>query len=244
VERSVASRFTSNSTINSFPVWSPDSRTIVFNSGSTINLFRRDANGAGREERLTPSPNQQNPTDWSRDGRVVLYYEIGPDTGRDLWTLPVTPEGKVRPETTPQPYLRTLFNESLARFSPEPSPRWVAYQSDETTRYEVYVQAFPQPRGKFRISTGGGQAPQWGVGGRELFYVSPDYKLMAVSLKLGPEAVEPSAPRELFQLPAVDIGWSPYDTAPDGQRFLVRATPQQGAPPLTMIVNWPALLKK
>ena len=91
----------------------------------------------------------------------------------------------------------------------------------------------------------GGQYPEWGPGGRELYYVSPDFKLMAVSLKLGTESVELSAPRVLFTLPAVDTGFSPYAAAPDGQRFLVRATPQQqAAEPLTVIVNWPALLKK
>ena len=120
----------------------------------------------------------------------------------------------------------------------------MAYQSDEPGKYEIYIRAFPEPRGKFLISTGGGQYPQWGAGGRELFYVSPDNKLMAVSLKLGTDSVEPSAPRELFALPAVDTGWSPYDTAPDGHRFLVRATSGQAGQPLTVIVNWPALLKK
>jgi hypothetical protein len=93
--------------------------------------------------------------------------------------------------TTPSPY---------GRFSPERPPHWVAYQSDETGKYEVYIQAFPEPRGKFQISTNGGQYPQWGAAGRELFYVSPDNKLMAVSLKLSTDSVEPSAPRELFRL--------------------------------------------
>src|SRR6266852_7489993 len=76
-----------------------------------------------------------------------------------------------------------------------------------------YIQAFPEPRGKFQISTGGGQYPQWGPGGRELFYVSLDSKLVAVSLKLGADSIEPSTPRELFPLSIVDSGWSPYDTA-------------------------------
>jgi hypothetical protein len=120
----------------------------------------------------------------------------------------------------------------------------VAYQSDETGRWEVYVQAFPEPRGATRISTGGGQYPQWGAGGREIFYVSPDNKLMVVSLKMGADTVEPSAPRELFPLPAAGDGWSPYDTTADGQRFLVRATPERAAAqPLNVIVNWPALMK-
>ncbi len=120
----------------------------------------------------------------------------------------------------------------------------MAYQSDETGRWEIYIQAFPEPRGAKRISTDGGQYPQWGADARELFYVSPDNKLMTVSLRIGADGVEPSAPRELFPLSAaVEVGWSPYDATADGQRFLVRATPEQAAQPLTVIVNWPALLK-
>jgi predicted Ser/Thr protein kinase len=179
------------------------------------------------------------------DGRFVLYFSLAPNTDRDLWVLDVTPDGKPSLGATPRPYRRTPFSESWGRFSPEAPPRWVAYHSNDTGRNEVYIQAFPEPRGKFQISTGGGQYPQWGAGGRELFYVAPDNKLMAVSLKLGTDSVEPSAPRELFVLPAVDTGWNPYDTDPDGQRFLVRATPERAAAqPLTVIVNWPALLKK
>jgi Tol biopolymer transport system component/predicted Ser/Thr protein kinase len=243
VKRGVSGRLTSNSGFNIYPVWSPDGRAIVF-GGPTRNLFRKESNGAGSEERLTQSPNSQIATDWSLDGRFVLYREISPETGADLWVLPVTPEGKPAPGAQPRPYLRTPFNERLGRFSPEAPPRWVAYQSDETGRDEVYIAAFPEPRGEVRISTDGGQYPQWGAGGRELFYVSLDNKLMAVSLKLGADSVEPSAPRELFPMPAVDTGWSPYDATADGQRFLVRATPSQAGQPLTVIVNWPALLKK
>jgi hypothetical protein len=242
VERGVSSRFT-NSGSNFYPVWSTDGGTIMYRSGAT-SLFRKESSGAGSEQRVTQSPNVQDPSDWSRDGRFVLYFETDPHTQRDLWILPVTPDGRLAPGAQPRPYVRTPFNECWGRFSPEASPRWIAYQSDETGRYEVYIQAFPDPRGATRISTGGGQFPQWGAGGRELFYVSPDYKLMAVSLKLGADSVDPSAPRELFTLPADDIGYSPYEAAPDGQRFLVRAALQQGAQPLTVIVNWPALLKK
>jgi Tol biopolymer transport system component len=241
--RGVASRLTSDGEPNLYPVWSPDGSALAYRSGYLANLFRRDASGTGGAQRLTQSPNIQDPEDWSRDGSLILYHQNDPQTRRDLWILPVTPDGRLAPNAQPRPYLRTPFSEYAGRFSPEAPPRWVAYQSDESGRYEIYIQAFPEPHGAKRISTGGGQYPQWGAGGRELFYLSPDLKLMAVSLKLGADSIEPSAPRELFPLPADDIAWSPYDAAPDGQRFLVHATPQQAAQPLTVIVKWPALLK-
>lgn len=243
VQRGVSSRFTSNSSVISFPMWSPDGRTILYSSSTPRNLFRKESSGAGNEQRLSQSPNSQFATDWSRDGRWVLYFEVTPGSQLDLWVLPVGPDGKPAPSATPRPYLRTPLNEAWGRFSPEASPGWVAYQSDQTGRWEVYIQSFPEPRGAARISTGGGQFPQWGASARELFYISTDNKLMAVSLKMAAGTVEPSTPSELFSLPTVD-GRSPYDTTRDGQRFLVRATPGQPAPPLTAIVNWPALLSK
>jgi Tol biopolymer transport system component len=244
LERGVATRFTSHPG-SLFPIWSPDGGTILFQNGAA-SMSRKEASGVGADQSISQSSNLRGPLDWSRDGRFVLYFEITPGTNRDLWILPVTPGGKPTSETAARPYLRTPFSEWHGRFSPEPSPKWVAYQSNESGRYEVYIDSFPDPRHKIRVSTEGGQYPQWGPGARELFYVSPDYKLMSVSLKLGTDSVEPSAPHELFPLPAIDDGLSsPYDVASDGQRFLVRATPEQQAPQaLNVIVNWPALVKK
>jgi hypothetical protein len=157
----------------------------------------------------------------------------------------MTPQGRPAEGAKSISYLRTPFYEVQGRFSPETNPHWVAYVSDESGRYEVYIDTFPERRRKTPISTGGGMYPAWGASGREVYYVSPDFKLMAVSLKLGTDFVEASAPRELFPLPGVENGYSPYEPAADGQRFLVRATPpQQTAEPLTVIVNWPALMKK
>jgi Tol biopolymer transport system component/tRNA A-37 threonylcarbamoyl transferase component Bud32 len=236
------SRFTSASTNNVFPVWSPDGRTILFTTAA-LRLFRKNSGGLSEEQQITKGPNVQLANDWSRDGRFLIYLELAPGGRPELWVLTFTPEGKVPTNAKPAPYLRTKFTEMNARFSPEPSPRWVAYQSDETGRYEVYVQGFPEPRARFPISTSGGQYPQWGPSGREIFYVAPDNKLMGVDLKITGDAVQRSASRVLFTLPIIDNGYSPYDTI-DGQRFLVRALPQQAPPPLTLIVNWPALLKK
>lgn len=152
----------------------------MFCSGRPPNLFRKEASGTGNE-RLTQSTNGQFPSDWSRDGRFILYSEIASESGLDLWVHPVTAEGRLDAGAKPRPFLRTSFNERGGRFSPESSPHWVAYSSDETGRYEVYIQAFPEPRGPIRIPTAGGQFPQWGAGGRELFYLSPENKLMVVA---------------------------------------------------------------
>jgi hypothetical protein len=173
-----------------------------------------------------------------------MYYEIDPTTKYDLWLLPVRPDGQLRKDAKPTPYLRTPFNERFGRFSPGPNPRWVAYQADKTGQYEIYIDAFPGPRGEIRISSGGGAFPKWGPRGSELFYVSPDYKLMAVSLKEKGDSIEPSSPRELFTLPAPGTIMGPYEVAGDGKRFLVLEGSEAAPQPLTVIVNWPALVRK
>jgi Tol biopolymer transport system component/predicted Ser/Thr protein kinase len=241
--RGVASRLTSRG-IHISPLWSPDGRTILFGSGSPLNLFRISTEGSGGEERVLKSADRQVPSDWSKDGRLILYFETAadsPDTGMDLWTLEVTPEGKPQPGAKPRPYIRAPFNQTVGRFSPD--MKWVAYQSDESGRPEVYVQSFPETHDKVRISTAGGRNPEWGPDGRELFYVSLDGKLMAVTVKLGLRSVEPSLPRELFALPNGLTGLGPFEVAADGQRFLVQVTTDK-IEPLIAIVNWPALLKK
>jgi len=238
VDRGVPSLFASRPGLNVGPVWSPDGRTVLFSSDAPPNLFRKNASGAGEEQRLTRSPNPQFAADWSRDGRFILYDETDvPGNQRSVWVLPVAPR-----DAKPRPYMRTTFNDDNGQFSPD--TRWVAFQSDESGRYEVYIDTFPEPRGKVRISTGGGVMPEWGAGGRELFYISPDSMLMSVSLKLGTGSLEPSAPRALFPLLVIDTDVSPYDAARDGQRFLVLETAEHATQPLTVIVNWPALLDK
>jgi eukaryotic-like serine/threonine-protein kinase len=237
-ERPMVSRFTSSSGISESPIWSPDGKTVVF---SNNGLFRKDVSGSADQQRVTEMGRLREPSDWSRDGRFILFSESSLETNQDLWVLPVTPEGMPMEGEQPRPYLHSPFNEESGRFSPEPNPHWVAYQSDETGQYEIFIASFPEPRRRLQITSGGGTFPQWGADGRELFYISADNKLMAVELKFGRENIEPSTPHELFPLNA--FFRSIYAVAPDGKRILANQI-HFDLPSLEVIVNWPTLLKK
>lgn len=242
-ERGVANRFTANLSIAAYPVWSGDGAQIVFSTGGPLSLFHKAANGVGNEERLTQSSSLHLATDWSRDGHIA-YFEVGKTTQEDIWTVQVTPDGRRIPGADPRLYVQTPFRELNARFSREANPRWVAYMSNKSGQFEVYIDSFPEPGHEIRVSSAGGSYPEWNDTGDELFYVSPDYSLMSVRVKATASSLEPSVPRALFRLPAAVSTWSPYEVGPGGQRFLVRAVPeQQGSQPLTVIVNWPALLE-
>jgi Tol biopolymer transport system component len=241
-ERGVWNRWTALPGFSANPVWSPDARSIVFGTGVPRSLLRKDLR-EGTEERLTESADNQFASDWSRDGQYISYDLSTPHTGFDIWVLPVSRRPDAKPAEPPWTYLSTTFTERWSRFSPEIPARWIAYNSDETGRYEVYIDAFPKPRAKVRITTGGGRFPQWGRDALELFYVSFDDKLMSVSLRVQGEMMVPLPPREMFALPSAGTLLSPYEVAPDGQRFLVQASTDADAESLTVLVNWPALLK-
>jgi Tol biopolymer transport system component len=241
VERGAANRLTSTLASDTYPVWSPDSRTIIFTRANR-NMLRKDVDGIGQEQPVHQSILQRYATDWSQDGHVILVQGVG--IGEiALSFLPVTPNGEIAPGAQPT-RLEFRSDARYGRFSPEPNPRWIAFQSKESGQYQAYIQRFPEAHRKIPVSLSGGMYPQWGPGGKELYYLAPDSRLMAVDLNINGDDAHPSNPRVLFTMPILDNGWPPYDTTADGKEFLVRAVSGQPSQALTLIVNWPALVKK
>jgi len=235
--RNVTTRFTSDAVDLYLPIWSPDGTRIVFSMprGNPPFLHQKRLTGEEAEVLLPSAGTMQAATDWSPDGRFILYADRNPDTNWDLWILPLEGERK------PIPFLRTRFREMEATFSPD--GRWVAFASDESGRWEVYVQPFQGPGVKRRISTSGGSLPRWRRDGRELFYLGLDNQLMAVPVRLG-SSFEPGTPRALFSIEAAQGGEISYDVAADGQRFIVNS-PIPGAPAApTVVLNWTATLPR
>ena len=196
--RAVTSRFTSDAAAERMPLWSPDGSRIVFSSpreGYPPSLFQKKSTGAGGEELLFRSDRVIQPTDWSRDGRFIVYARQDPKTQWDLWVVPATPV-PANGERKPVLYLQTPFNEHHGHFSAD--GRWMAYSSDESGRWEVYVRAFPSAGARWQISRDGGVEPRWGRDGKELFYVSPGETLTTVAVQPAAE-FQASAPRALFK---------------------------------------------
>jgi len=236
--RGVPTRFTFGS-FDLSPIWAPDSDRVIFSSprdGLPPNLFQKSLASGSEERRLMHSGIDSIATDWSRDGRYVVYMANELGTNWNIWVMPLTGD------QTSQPVLRTQFNEMDGRISPDGN--WLAYVSDESGKWEVYVQRFLSPGGKWQISSNGGKQPQWSHDGKELFYVAADQKLMAVAVRPG-LSLDPGTPKQLFQFHGTsDFFGGSYDVGVDGQRFLVTAlVGEEASPPLTVVINWTAALK-
>ncbi len=228
--RDVRTRFTANF-VHARPSWSPDASQVAFASTrkGQFDVYRKSLSG-GDEGPLIQSPWQKYPDSWSPDGRWLVYEVLNPQTRWDLWAQPLTGDAK------PFAVSETDSEERYAQISP--SGRWIAYDSNESGRYEVYLSAFPGPAGaKRRVSTAGGSYARWRADSRELFYLSLDNQIMAVEIgdNIG-------TPRVLFPTRAARVPF-PYDVSPDGKRFLVNSL-EQDSNPLTLVLNWTADLRR
>jgi len=234
VSRKISIRVTSDATGNGFPVWSPDGGSLVFasNREGAFDLYRvRSIGGADAEPILKTNANKL-PTSWSPDGENILFHSPGPGGDWDLWTFRVSAKAAL-------PSVQTDFDEREGHFSPD--NRWMAYASNETGRYELYVQSFPPSGFKMRVSSEGGREPRWRGDGKELFYLAADGYVMSVPVSAG-SSFQAEAPRALFDTPWDNRNLTNtfmYDVASDGERFLF-ATPvgEEADEAITVIVNW------
>ena len=235
----VPPRLTFNASVEDFPVWSPKGDRLLYTStaGGGQNMYSKISSGAGSEEAVLKSPAVKRPTDWSPD--FILYEEDDQKTQTDLWVLPLSGDRK------PKLYLQTPFSEQHARFSPD--GRWVAYVSNDTGPPEVNVQSFPVGGGKWQVSTNGGVTPRWRRDGKELFYLALDRKIMSVAIRTVGGTFDHGTATPLFEslVDAVNtIATNRYDVSPNGQRFLVNASPENASSrPITVVVNWLAAVK-
>ena len=234
--RGTTTRFTFEPEGEIAPVWSPDGRRIAYTlQGKSWDLYWKDAAGTGEAEPLLENADQKFVTDWSRDGSTIVFASRN-DAGWDLWAMRLTGDRK------PFPLRTTKFTEVYGTLSPD--GRYLAYQSNESGRTEVYVQEFPEARSKWQISQDGGLAPAWRADGRELFYRTTDGRLMAVPIEKG-ASFAAGTPQLLFRARFSQVtARSLFRPSPDGQRFLVN-TPLAGeaAASAVVVLNWTAALR-
>ncbi len=240
LSRDTLTRFTFQGDINSAPFWTPDGKRIVFNSNKDgpRNLYWQLSDGSGGLERLTTSNEIQLPGALAPDGKLLAFSVVNPKTGYDIWVMGLS-------DRTPHPFLKTQFNEEAPQLSPDGN--WLAYSSDESGRFEIYVQPFPGPGGKYQISTEGGREPLWNRNGRELFYRDKN-KMMAVEITTKP-SFSAGTQKVLFEglyetLPTIST--PNYNVSPDGQHFLMLKPGEQAQAPtqINVVLNWFEELKQ
>ena len=242
LQRGVQTRFTNGPGDNKLAVWSPDGARIAYSSGrrGKYKLYVASASGTGIPEPLIESDADEYPSDWSRDGKYIAltFSDWKRQTNNGIWVLPLFGDRK------PFRYLPSQFNESDAVFSPD--GRWMAYSSDQSGSVEVYLSPFPGGGGKWQVSLGGGDQPEWNRDGSGLYYVAPGGKMMEASIRESGATIVVGEPRQLFQeaRTGTSLGARSYCITRDGKRFLVAKAPHSVASPLTLVTHWNADLKK
>ncbi|MBZ5536863.1 MAG: serine/threonine-protein kinase [Acidobacteriia bacterium] len=240
-ERDSLTRLTFAGEANLGPVWTPDSQRIVYSSeqkGGTYNLWWKRSDGAGNAQRLTESKNAQLAQSWRPDGNVLAFEQLNPDTNWDILTLAIEGNEKAGWKLgEPKPLVNSPFTERSAAFSPD--GHWLAYQSNESGNFEVYVQAFPGPGGRWQVSLGGGRLPKWSRNGKELFYCTVDGKIMVTTYTASSDAFHADkpwlwSPGQFAVGPSflgLGLGYRAFDLHPDGKRVAVLKASHTGDVP-------------
>jgi serine/threonine-protein kinase len=249
--RRTLTRLTVTPAFNSHPVWTPDSRRVIFASSpaGNANVFSQSADTTGTVERLSTSPNDQRPNSMTPDGTQLIVREVVPTSGADLRVLPMGGSSTAAGRRQTEPLVHTRFAEQNGDISPD--GHWLAYESDDSGQFQIVVRPFPNvDGGRWTISPSGGTKPVWARSGRELFYLNGANALTVVSVHTGP-TFSADTPTELFEGPYFAAGEFDrnYDVSPDGQRFLMikyaAGGGNQADTPASMIVvvNWVEELK-
>jgi eukaryotic-like serine/threonine-protein kinase len=240
VSRGTSSRLTFSQTGGgaSSPAWAPDGKSVIFAqfvNARPATIVRMSITG-GAAVPLSSGPwgtppRPINSLNWSRDGKYVVgrLNPSGP-TGSDIWALALDPPGQV-----PQPYLASPANETDPSIAP--GSDWVAYSSEETRRFEVYVQSFPKPGIKHQVSVNGGMRPVWRRDGKEIYFIAPDQKMMAATVRKTGDRLEIGTPEPLFDSNMVPRLNGNFDVSADG-RFLIPVQVQTATLPITLVMHW------
>jgi eukaryotic-like serine/threonine-protein kinase len=203
---------------NRFPLWSPDGRYLVFSAPTT--MFWTRADGAGKPQPLTESKNLQVPWSFTADGKRLAFYEALPGSEFDIWTVPIESDGAGLHAGKPELFLKTSSDQRHSSFSPD--GRWLAYASDESGAYQIYVRAFPDRGAKWQVSSTGGAYPLWSRKGRGLFFRTDDGRIMVANYTVKGDSFAADKPRLWSEKKLADfgvVGTSNYDLAPDGKRI-------------------------
>jgi Tol biopolymer transport system component len=230
LQRNAPTRLTFQPENESGPAWSPDDRFIFYHRGNQgrSSVDRMAAGGTGTAEALVESVDNKRLTHVSGDGRWILFDLVAGSTRTDIWLYSVA-DRKARP------WMATPFNERGAELSPDGA--WIAYQSDESGQDEIYVRRFPESDRKWLLTTAGGSMPAWRGDSREIFYLAPDGKMMAVTVTPA-ESFESATPVPLFEANVRIHPNRQFDITPDGTRFLLNRVDRAPVEPLTLITHW------